>query len=142
MSVPIPLDVFGEPILEKHKNCNSCKELLPLRSFGNDSGGNKLRSWCKKCDSINAKAARSIRKQTPTPDKNHKCEICNCSAEDLNQTVQHITKIVSPWVCDHDHKKLKFRGWLCRKCNLGLGNFNDDTDRLKNAIDYLNKHIL
>jgi hypothetical protein len=136
------LDVYGEPIVEQHKTCNCCKQSLPLTSFGNDSGGNKLRSWCKECDAKYRKGATAVKKTAPKPDADHRCEICGCSAEDLTETVQHVTRVVSPWVCDHDHEKLTFRGWLCRKCNLGLGNFNDDIERLKNAIAYLTKHKL
>lgn len=40
-------------------------------------------------------------------------------------------------VIDHCHDSLKVRGILCSKCNLGLGNFNDSIDNLKNAIKYL-----
>lgn len=38
---------------------------------------------------------------------------------------------------DHDHKTGRFRGWICRQCNLGLGYFKDDIAILKFAIDYL-----
>lgn len=42
---------------------------------------------------------------------------------------------------DHCHKKNKARGFLCKKCNLGIGYFNDDVDILKSAIKYLNKDL-
>ena len=42
-------------------------------------------------------------------------------------------------VIDHCHTSMKIRGMLCSKCNVGLGQFKDDTIRLENAIKYLNK---
>ena len=38
---------------------------------------------------------------------------------------------------DHDHKTGKFRGWLCRRCNLVLGMVKDNRHLLGNLALYL-----
>jgi hypothetical protein len=41
------------------------------------------------------------------------------------------------WHVDHCHESKKIRGLLCTGCNLGLGHFRDDPQRLRAAIHYL-----
>ena len=38
---------------------------------------------------------------------------------------------------DHSHNTGKVRGLLCNDCNHGLGNYKDNINILKNAINYL-----
>lgn len=38
---------------------------------------------------------------------------------------------------DHDHQTGKFRGVLCQGCNTGIGQFAEDIQRMRYAIEYL-----
>jgi hypothetical protein len=40
---------------------------------------------------------------------------------------------------DHDKRTNKIRGWLCQKCNTGIGLLGDDVAGLERAIAYLQK---
>lgn len=120
------------------KTCNRCKIVKPLTLFGNDSGGKKLRSWCRECDRIVSKERKFIRENAPPIPDNHSCPVCGKNESQLNETQQPtMRKRGSPWVCDHDHDAKVFRGWICRKCNLGLGNFSDNYDLVIKAAKYL-----
>lgn len=41
---------------------------------------------------------------------------------------------------DHNHATNKVRGLLCRSCNVGIGQFGDNIEVMKNAIKYLEEN--
>ena len=65
----------------------------------------------------------------PIPDypRTTTCELCG---DPPNYRSLHL---------DHDHKTGKFRGWLCSKCNQGLGLFKDNPELLMKAVEYLKR---
>jgi hypothetical protein len=43
---------------------------------------------------------------------------------------------------DHCHNTNEFRGWLCRRCNVGIGLIGDTLERLQAGVEYLTKSKL
>lgn len=56
--------------------------------------------------------------------------ICECCGGPPGKHSMHI---------DHDHASGTFRGWICNKCNGGLGLLGDSIAGLERAISYLKR---
>ena len=124
------------------KVCSTCKALRDINEFGLMKSDNDLRrSSCRSC--LNAKRAKrdiitTVEKYGITlqeyehilEKQQRKCAVCG--SEGRGKGSRH-----KPLCVDHCHITGKFRGLLCNKCNLGVGNFNDDIDRLLNMVAYL-----
>jgi len=80
-----------------------------------------LDSRCKKCIKKHTKIRNKLRKKAP-PKTDH-CECCKKKSCDL--------------ILDHDHIHNCFRGWLCDKCNTGIGKLGDGIDGVIKAVNYL-----
>lgn len=43
-------------------------------------------------------------------------------------------------VIDHDHRTGRFRGMLCKACNIAIGQFGDNSEGLRIALAYLERN--
>ena len=56
------------------------------------------------------------------------CEICGRTANEVHKDGRRLAV---------DHSNAGVRGLLCHHCNVGIGHFEDDPERLRRAISYL-----
>lgn len=140
------------------KYCPKCDRWFKRTEFYKNAGtSDGLTSYCKKCNvkvnkqykqnnkEFNAKAQQSqkrMRNHKITGEKfneilklqNNKCAICE-------------NEFTHTPVIDHDHSCCLgryscgncTRGLLCRNCNMGLGQFKDNIEFLRNAVKYLKR---
>ena len=92
-----------------------------------DSAPNKTldTTQCKECRRKHTNIVNALKKKHKYPEDS----ICECCGK------------VKKLALDHEHTSYEFRGWLCSKCNVGMGNLGDTIEGLQKAIDYLKKRI-
>jgi len=85
---------------------------------------------CETCRKRLSKELRNLRKKlissNPQPEYGSPCDLCG-NTVDKN------------WQLDHCHETGKFRGWLCKGCNTGLGGIGDSFESVLNAFMYLSE---
>ncbi len=131
------------------KHCNSIKPLdLFVKSKSTKSG---YRGICKDCFNAYYRKRR-VEKWDLVRSYEKKFHFQRRLKHEYNITEQEFNKLKQEQnskcaicfneeklVIDHCHTNGNVRGLLCSKCNIGLGMFKDDKQRLQNALDYLRK---
>jgi len=140
------------------KRCSRCGETFPISSFRFDNVAKNLRkSACRECENKRIREDRAkhgdkrrltdreryrgrpewravtnwmrrfglTEEQAREAAQHHSCDICG-------RDNGHRRLVV-----DHCHATDRNRGLLCNECNLGLGKFADDPERMRRAADYL-----
>lgn len=120
------------------KKCTTCGETKALTEFHRRYKFTYEAS-CKKCRNNRNKGNKDYNRR-------HLLKKYNLTHEEYEQLYQLqegkclICRKEFPVLdIDHDHKTNIIRGLLCRKCNGGLGLFNDTIEFLENAIAYLKR---
>jgi hypothetical protein len=112
-----------DPIGQK---CIKCEEIKPLSCFDVFQTGGGIRNTCKGCRKEMSQLRNKLRKQNPTPPPGN-CPICD--------------KHTTTWILDHCHNTERFRGYICDRCNRGLGCFGDDPTCVQKALNYLSTNV-
>jgi len=114
----------------ERKTCRGCGEELLLELFHKDKRmPDGHYDICRDCRNThrNITNISSASYQRLLQAQGYACAICGISAEESQQSFN----------VDHNHETQHVRGLLCMRCNIGLGYFKDDTNRLAFAIEYL-----
>ncbi|KKN52900.1 hypothetical protein LCGC14_0607620 [marine sediment metagenome] len=134
------------------KICPECEEEKELTEFHNMKGAKDgKQTYCKPCQNamIVAYMKTPERKLIDRDlwlkrnyglslkgynqmllDQNGKCAICGKHQKELDRAM----------CVDHNHETGKVRGLLCRKCNIMIGNADEDAAILLSAIEYIKEH--
>ena len=145
------------------KTCKVCLIDKPYEFFSKDkSKKDGLQRLCKQCDSRKSREYHSLNKEKKQKynrlmkgykkyqrlkykynlqdidydqmffNQEGKCAIC------LKKDIRELSVDHDHFCCDGNYSCGNcVRGLLCKSCNMGLGNFDDDVDKLLKAIDYL-----
>tara|TARA_X000001388_G_scaffold17449_3_gene10808 strand:+ start:1325 stop:1762 length:438 start_codon:yes stop_codon:yes gene_type:complete len=134
-------DLFGHIKVDPDFNkwlymCIKCHQYKDKKHYHILPTG-EVKRECKSCKSIKKKLMNRLRQQHPMPtNPDYKCPICLRNKNDLLKLGYKDTTVMT-WVLDHDHVTGKFRGYICKHCNTGIGALADDQGRIGRALEYL-----
>lgn len=125
------------------KKCSKCSELKELTEFYKDkTKPDGLRCSCKACQGETKKKSyrvikdRNLRRLYGIGLNEYEEMLAKqngvCAIYGITERVEGRALAV-----DHCHATGAVRGLLCSACNIALGKFEDDTERLRKAITYL-----
>ena len=120
--------------------CNKCETTLPLDNFNSityASGTIEYKRICRTCQRNQSQLMSYLKSTNTYPSDDYTCPICQ---RDIGEIGRKGQKKLQSWVLDHCHDTETFRGWVCHHCNTGLGAFKDDVNRIKQAVEYLQRH--
>ncbi|MYC74971.1 hypothetical protein F4X10_04255 [Candidatus Poribacteria bacterium] len=114
------------------------KRFLPIEAFERNRPS-VWRSECQECRAskkpIPAKVRREYEERNPRPEIGSEfyCIVCDSTIiVEKNRDVN----------LDHNHETGEIRGWICNRCNTGIGNLRENPSILERAIRWLKGTLL
>ena len=134
-----------ENSISSKQQCVYCQEYKPLSDFPPHSRYKLgVDNRCRVCINKNSVLIRKLKKEAPpAPERTpapaqvlseapERCECCGKIPK-----IDSKTGKTQSLRLDHDHSTEKFRGWICDRCNSGIGKLGDNTDGIVKALNYL-----
>lgn len=115
------------------RSCNAHKRVDRIKKASYDKQHRKTLGLKKAANQYKVTEAYLIQMLA---DQKEVCAICK-----LPETNLHQSGSIMRLAVDHCHTTGKVRGFLCQKCNQGLGMFRDNPVLLRDAIEYLSKTV-
>lgn len=122
----------------KPKYCKDCGRFLPIEAFERNRPS-VWRSECRECRASKKPILREVRRAYET--KNPRPEIGSefyCIVCDRTIIVEKNRDVN----LDHNHETGEIRGWICNRCNTGIGNLRESPSILRRAIRWIKGTLL
>jgi hypothetical protein len=111
------------------KTCPDCGEHKHLDEYyESDLTIDGRYKRCKDCHKRRQNYKYALMKEAPPQPEDR---ICQCCGKEVRYEKMHF---------DECHETETFRGWLCRSCNLGIGQLGDNEEGLLQALAYIQRH--
>jgi hypothetical protein len=132
------------------KVCTTCNIEKPINEFylrGGNYSPNSRKAKCKSCDIL-----RVRKRHQDNPERTKNNDLKRLYGITLNEYTQMLTEqnnqcavchTTDPggkhkkFMVDHCHTTGKVRGLLCKRCNIALGEVNDNIGTLQAMVEYL-----
>jgi hypothetical protein len=130
------------------KKCSRCQTHKSLDDFHNTKSSKDGKAWyCKECTLTKVKEYYYSENGNIKKKAANRRFITGFTPEDFNAQLAKQGGVCAicgtddpgkmDFCADHNHNTGQKRGVLCRKCNSGLGHFQDNPEIIAKAIEYL-----
>lgn len=129
------------------RHCTQCNQVKPKEEFVKKANSPRFYSWCRDCFNQHGRDLKQrnpeaykkkVRKNTLKRRYNLTEEEYQNLLDSQNGTCAICKEIPVRFVIDHDHSSGKVRGLLCDNCNLSVGWYENNSNRISQIIEYLN----
>jgi hypothetical protein len=128
-------DQIGQKPIDEVE-CIKCGIHQDISNFNVMPSG-EIKRTCRSCKAGHRAVINKLRAENKYPDEDYSCPICTRTIQEIGR---HGQKSMQSWVLDHCHETETFRGWICKPCNTGIGQLQDNPDNAHRAFEYLVKH--